>query len=129
MRHKRNLLLFSFVALFLILAVPIVFAQIAPGAVPAGQLPGGGAGVPVIAGKIVVLAGMVAALLQGFKKLIPAVNGPIAVVVSVVASLAAAYAAAAPGQVVSVDFFTTAIGTALGANGIHSFLSAGKAPG
>jgi hypothetical protein len=75
-----------------------------------------------VAGKIIAIAGVVAAVLQGLKKFIPAISGSIAVVLSVVLAGASAYATADPGQVLNVQFFVTTITAALGANGIYSFM-------
>ncbi len=81
-----------------------------------------------VAAKIIAIAGVVAAVLQGLKRFIPAITGPIAIVGSVVLAVAGAYAVADPGTVLSIQFFTTTLLAALGANGIHSFakLAGGK---
>ncbi len=113
---QRN---WKILGLFVLLVVFAAQAA-AQAAAPAGAQPPNAA--VTLAGKIIVLAGTVAALLQGVKKLVPAIKGPWAIALSVAAALAGAYAAAPAGQVFNVDFFTTAVGTALGANGIHSFL-------
>jgi hypothetical protein len=71
--------------------------------------------------KIIAIAAVVTSVLQGVKKFIPQINGWIAVVLSVILAVAGTYATAAPGQVVSIQFLSTAILSALGANGIYNF--------
>jgi hypothetical protein len=69
--------------------------------------------------KIGIIAGVIAAVLQGVKKFVPALGGWYAVAINLVLSLALSYAAAPSADPL---FFISAIGTALAAAGIHSFL-------
>jgi hypothetical protein len=86
----------------------------------------GAVGTTAEAQKICVLAVAVATLLQGLKKFFPQVQGNWALALSTLASLGGAYVAATPGQIMSPDFFVTAIGAALGSNGIHNYLTGGQ---
>ena len=69
--------------------------------------------------KIGLIATLVATVLQGIKKFVPALGGPYAVVLNFVLSLALAYAASPS---LDVPFFINALGGAFAAAGIHSFL-------
>ena len=99
-----------------LLAFPVFAMQVNPPVTPTP------APVSTIATNIVVIAGIVASVLQGLKKMIPQINGNVAVALSVVASIAGAYAVAAPGQVMNIQFLITALGSALSANGIYSLM-------
>src|SRR3990172_10296383 len=103
-----------FLVLIVIVALPIL-AQ--TGSVPKPGPLGQATDVPELAGKIVAFAGAIAAVLQGVKKWVPSLSGWPARLISIALALVGAYAAADPGQVLSIDFFLTAIGSALGANG------------
>jgi len=69
--------------------------------------------------KIGLIAGIVATVLQGIKKFVPKLGGPYAVVVNVILSLALTYAASPS---LDLPFAIQALGGALAASGIHSFL-------
>jgi hypothetical protein len=69
--------------------------------------------------KIGIVAGVIAAALQGLKKFVPALGGWYAVALNFILSLALSYAASPS---IDPQFFISAIGTALAAAGIHSFL-------
>lgn len=77
--------------------------------------------------RVVVIAGIVFAVLQGIKKLLPAISGWPARVVSIVLVIAGAYAAAAPDQVLSLQFAFEVLLAFLGATGLHDALR--RAPG
>jgi hypothetical protein len=120
MIRNRKFFFLLFCVIFFALAVPAYAAVFQAALAPTPGF--------ATAQKIIVIAGVVAALLQGAKKIFPQINGKVAVTLSVLASLAAAYAVAAPGDVLSVNFFITTVGAALGANGIYSFLGPQPAP-
>ena len=69
--------------------------------------------------KIAAVAVVVAAVLQGVKKFVPALGGIPAVLINILLSLATAYAT---NPTLDVQFFITALGAALGSAGVHSFL-------
>jgi hypothetical protein len=69
--------------------------------------------------KIGLIATLVATVLQGIKKFVPALGGSYAVVLNFILSLALAYAASPS---LDVQFFIRALGAAFAAAGIHSFL-------
>lgn len=92
-----------------LLALPLSAQDAAPAASPALHL----------TEKVVVLAGMVFAVLQGLKKLLP-IGGTLAVLFNLAMSLVGTYAVAAPQEVFSLGFVVQAVLTALGAAGIHS---------
>jgi hypothetical protein len=114
---KRLGIFVLFVVLILI-AFP-VFAMQGTVPIPVTPTP---APISTLATNIIVIAGIVSTVLQGIKKLLPAINGKLAVALSIIASIAGAYAVAAPGQVMSVQFLVTALGAALSANGIYSLV-------
>jgi len=116
-KYKSLLVFFGF-----LLFATVLMAQTAPSA-PAAPTQSMG-----IAQTVIVLAGVVASILQGVKQLVPQINGKVAIAISIAASLALAYAAAQPGQVISIQFLITTLGTALGSNGIYDFLKKPKAP-
>lgn len=106
--------------LVLLALSPVSFAWQATPTAPAPTTPVG------VAGTIVVLAGMVSAVLQGLKQIVPQINGKVALVVSVVASIAAAYAVAPAGSVLTIQFLTTTVGTAFASNGIYNLFKVGS---
>lgn len=112
---------------YLLLLVMIVFvlvptfAQVpTPAPIPVTPVPPNQA--MDIGEKVIVIAGVVSAALQGLKKFIPQISGNVAIVISIAGALAGAYAVAQPGQVVSVQFLITTLGAALSSNGIYSLL-------
>lgn len=112
---KRTCLTLFAVALVLLLLAFPVLAQDASGSNDAG-------GAVSLAQKVIILAGVVSAIVQGVKKMYPKISGPLAVTLSVLASLAITFATAEPGTILSFEFIFTAIGTALSAGGIHGLL-------
>lgn len=115
MLNRKNL---SQVVLLLVLClfmVGVAQAFQTPTPTPTPPVP---ATLPV---KIIAIAAVVTSVLQGLKKFIPQINGWVAVLLSVVLAIAGTFATATPGQVVSIQFLSTAILSALGANGIYSF--------
>jgi len=83
---------------------------------------GGGIDWPALADRVVVIAGIVFAVLQGIKKLFPALGGWLARVLSILLVVAGAYAVATPDQVLSVSFALNIILSWLGATGLHDAL-------
>lgn len=116
-RHRSSFLLLAALLLFV---VPVLFAMQAP--VPVTPVPPNPTPPMGVGEQVIVIAGVIATALQGLKKLVPQINGKIAVAISIAGALAGAYAVAQPGQVVSVQFLLTTLGAALGSNGIYSLL-------
>jgi hypothetical protein len=114
---KYRIQVFLFAVLFLFVIAP-AFAMQVP--VPVTPVPPNQA--MDIGEKVIVIAGVVSAALQGLKKFIPQISGNVAIVISIAGALAGAYAVAQPGQVVSVQFLITTLGAALSSNGIYSLL-------
>jgi hypothetical protein len=77
-----------------------------------------------IAEQIIAVAGIVTAVLQGLKKLLPNIQGTVAILFSVVLSIAGAYAVAPADQVLTLAFLFQVILTVLGSNGIYGLLQA-----
>jgi hypothetical protein len=75
-----------------------------------------------VAQQIIVNAGVIATALQGLKKLVPQINGKIAIAVNLALALTGAYAVAPTGSVLNIQFALTTLGTALGSMGIYSLL-------
>jgi hypothetical protein len=111
--RTKYLLYVLFAIVLLVLCAPLAHAFQTPTPTPTPV-----SGLPV---KIIAVAGVVAAVLQGLKKFIPGLNGWVAVLASVVLAVAGAYATADPNNVLNIQFFTTTVLGALGANGIYSF--------
>lgn len=126
MRNQRKFFAFLLIVVVVILFAPYI-AMAMQNPPPIAPAPGPTSGM-ALAQKVIVIAGMVSVLLQGAKKIFPQIQGNVAIVISVLASIAAAYAVAQPGDVISVNFLITAIGSALGANGIHSLVTGGSLP-
>lgn len=78
------------------------------------------------AARIIVLAGMVAAIVQGIKRAFPAIAGVWAVVLNILSSVAATYAAAPEAKVLSIGFLLSALATVVTAGGLHAFLTGGN---
>lgn len=103
-------LTFALLLLFCAVLTVTVHAQ-------AGTAPAAAAG--DIVTKIGLIATLVSTVLQGVKKFVPALGGPIAVVLNFILSLALSYAASPS---LDLQFFIQALGGAFAAAGIHSFL-------
>jgi len=74
-----------------------------------------------LAQKVVTIAALVVAVIQGIKKLLPGViQGNLARVLAIVASVAGIYAIAPPDQVLSVTFLLQALATVVGSLGLHA---------
>jgi hypothetical protein len=74
-----------------------------------------------LAGKVIVIAGMVAAIVQGIKKLIN-LSGVGAMVLNGIASVVALIAVTPADQLFTIQTLIALITTILGAAGIHSLL-------
>ncbi len=123
--NKQRYLLAGVVGIFLMLVLAFAaYGQTAP------VTPTKTVDPAALIARITAFSAGVAFLLQGLKKFIPNIQGKGALILSILGAIATAYAAAPAGDVLSVQFLITALGTALGANGIHSFvkLSSGAPP-
>lgn len=126
--YKNRYLLLLIAVVLCMFAFPL-FAQapvpIVPTPIPVAPVPTSPN--TVLAGQILVIAGMISALLQGVKKLIPAVNGKIAVALNIALSIAGAYAVAPAGSVLTIQFLCSVIGNSLGSMGIYSLVKKSQA--
>jgi hypothetical protein len=84
-----------------------------------------------LAVRVVAIGGMVAAIVQGIKKMFPAIGGIVAIILNVVGALGATYAAAPAGtEILSISFLMQSALSAFMAHGAHALVTAGrKTPG
>lgn len=116
MQLRRMVLCVLFVMLWLCVPVAVLAQEAVP--TPAGV---------DLATRVIVVAGIVATVVQGIKKIFPAIGGPVAIVLNVVAALAGTYAAAPAGaNVLGISFLIQAAGSAFMAHGVHALASASK---
>jgi hypothetical protein len=78
--------------------------------------------------RVTAIAAMVATIVQGVKKIFPAIGGWVAIVLNILGAIAGTYAAAPAGmEILSIGFLMQTALAAFMAHGAHALVTAGAA--